>query len=65
MYNYFEESHDDIYECMNNRSPKEAVVKLLDAISKSEEPGKWQKFMDALSANGNYGHLIRVRFTFD
>ncbi|XP_060595636.1 uncharacterized protein LOC132749760 [Ruditapes philippinarum] len=49
----FLENHDDIYE-ERNSSPKNAVQFLLDELKKSEEPGKWQKFIDALRVTGMY-----------
>jgi hypothetical protein len=47
------ENHNDIYE-ESYSSPKNAVEFLLDKLEKSEEPGKWQKFIDALRVTGMY-----------
>ncbi|XP_053392017.1 uncharacterized protein LOC128554729, partial [Mercenaria mercenaria] len=52
----FLDNHDDIYE-MRNHSPKKSVESLLDELKRSEELGKWQKFLDALSANG-YTYIV-------
>ncbi|XP_053400363.1 uncharacterized protein LOC123558007 isoform X1 [Mercenaria mercenaria] len=53
----FLDNHDDIYAQMRIYSPKDLVVSLLDDLERSEELGKWQKFIDALSANG-YTYIV-------
>ncbi|XP_060551340.1 uncharacterized protein LOC132712918, partial [Ruditapes philippinarum] len=52
----FLENHDNIYE-ERNSSRKKAVEFLLHELEKSEEPGKWQKFIDALRVTG-YTYIV-------
>ncbi|XP_053389840.1 uncharacterized protein LOC128552798 [Mercenaria mercenaria] len=53
----FLENHDDIYEESKIHSNKSAVASLLDELERSEELGKWEKFIDALIANG-YTYIV-------
>jgi hypothetical protein len=45
---------------MKNNSDKAAVMILLDELKTCQELGKWKKFINALSANGNMKKRLSI-----
>lgn len=49
---FITDNHDDLYAELKTSSEKNAIVSLLDELDRSEELGKWEKFMDVLNTCG-------------